>query len=305
MPLPINIPVLHLLVSLCLLTPLLTVAFTAKAPAINLNDRFKATCPVDLSVISQFDPRLLENSDDEDCTWVAVFRSSNNLPSVLIKDDFLNAMRIATTVQTDSTTTEIDDSAISDQIEKTDAKSNVDDQSVGVKAQTPVAVGRLSRSRDFPDAFKIDKLQCSLKKEDTNESCDGNSEHLEAISICVDELILHHLKEGRLFDNGTQDGAIRMKGTIHQDRLLENRGFVEVQTLSRDMATHISNLDLATTKYAERVVDTVSKCPGARDRALKILNYLGKQEPVISVAKDDDSKDDDEYDPWAGKTIRL
>lgn len=289
---------ISLFLSLYLLAPFSIAAFSAKAPAFNLSDRFKATCPADTSTISQFDPNLVNNKDDGDCTWVSVFRSSNNMPSVLIKDDFLNAMRIATTVQTGSASpvsTEIDNSTISDQIE-----------SQGVKAQTPVAIGRLSRSPDFPDTFVIDNMRCSLKKEDTDESCDGDSEHAEAISICIDELILHHLKEGQLFDDGSNSGAIRMKATLHQTRLLEDRGFKEVQSLSRDMATHISNLDEALFKYSERVVETVSKGPGARDRTLKILNYLGKQDPCTSDDEEGnangnsgDEGGEDEFDPWA------
>lgn len=106
------------------------------------------------------------------------------------------------------------------------------------------------------------------------------------------------------------DGVIRVKATIHQGRLLEDRGFEEVQELSRDMATHVSSLDGSLVKYAERAVETLSKSPGARDRALKILNLLGRQEPKLkkkrgynknSGEKGDngDDDDDDDYDPWA------
>ena len=300
----------------------LVTSFSAKpSAAFNINDRFKATCPAEKFAVSLYDANLAKNDKDEDgdSTWVAVFRTNNNLPSVLIKDDFLNAMRIATTIQTgtsSSSSTALDNSLISSQIETSstspqDTGSNQsENQSEGVKAQTPVAIGRLSRSIDFPDKFVIDNMRCTLKKEDTNDSCDGNSEHAEAISICIDELILHHLREGRSFDGG----AMRMKATIHQGRLLEDRGFGEVKTLSKDMATHVSSLECATTKYSERVVDTVSKGPGARDRALKILNYLGKQDPVSSDdddnesgnENDNNSGNDDDFDPWATmKAINL
>ncbi len=297
---------IFMFISICLLGSMTSEAFSAKSPGFNLSDRFKATCPADISIISQFDPNIINEDGVEDVTWVAVFRSSNNLPSVLVKDDFLNAMRIATTVQTDSTSpvsTEMDDSNISGRIE-TSVKTNYSESGGGVKVRTPVAIGRIAPSPDFPNTFVIDKMQCSLKKEDTNDSCDGNSEHAEAISICIDELILHHLREGRAFDDGSKSGAIRMKATLHQGRLLEERGFKEVQSLSKDMATHYSNLDDAIFKYSERVVETVSKGPGARDRALKILNYLGKQEKVSSDSleeKDGNPGDDEEeeFDPWA------
>lgn len=281
-----------------LLLPILTSeAFSSNAggnPAFTLSNRFKAVCPADSSTIAQFDPNLLKSeSNDSECTWVAIFRSNNNLPSVLIKDDFLNAMRIATSVETDgsSPSTAVNDTSISGQIE------NVNEGAEGVKARAPVAIGRISPSKDFEGQYTIDTLRCSLKKEDTNKACDGESEHAEAISICMDELILYHLEEGRDFD-----GVIRTKATIHQGRLLEDRGFEEVQELSRDMATHISSLESSVIKYAERAVETVSKSPCARDRALKILNKLGHQNPQSDEKKSagQSKGEDSDYDPWAG-----
>lgn len=269
-------------------------AFSQSA-SFSLSDRFKATCPADKSAIMQFDPSLLNNSDDDSCTWVAIYRSSNNMPSVLIKDDFLNAMRIATSVQTDgnSPSTAMDESSFESQIEN---KSGGDDSGKrsGVQARTPVAVAKLAPSSMFPDKWVIESMRCSLKKEDTNEVCDGGSEHTEAISICIDELLLHHLKEGRSFDKG-----IRTKATIYQGNLLEDRGFEEVTKIEADMATHVSNLDASVIKYAERAVETLSKSPGARDRALKILNYLGKQEPVEEEPAQCNDGEDTDNDPWA------
>ena len=281
-------------------------AFSAGSnkPAFTLSDRFKATCPADISTISQFDPSLVNSANnqesDEQNTWVAIYRSSNNLPSVLIQDDFLNAMRIATSIQTDgasaSPSTAMDSSSLTSQIETSNKKQSPS----GIMARTPVAVAKICPS-DFSGKWVIENMRCSLIKEDTNDSCDGNSEHSEAISICIDELILYHLKEGREFD-----GAIRTKATIHQGKLLDERGFKEVEELSRDMATHISSLDSSLMKYAERAVETLSKSPGARDRALKILNYLGRQDPKSEEeknAEDDSNSDGDDYDPWATATI--
>lgn len=258
-------------------------------------------------------------------TWVAIYRSSNNLPSVLIKDEFRNAMRIATSIQTDvdlsssssttttsSSSTSMNDLFLSSQIEtscreKSKKISSGNESSKGIKAQTPVAVAKLSPSFEFQGCWVMEHMRCSLRKEDINDACDGNSEHAEAISICIDELILHHLQMGRKFD----DGVIRAKATIHQGRLLEDRGFEEVQELSRDMATHVSSLDASLIKYAERAVETLSKSPGARDRALKILNLLGRQEPSSRMKKKrggqeqsntsrgSNDGDDDGYDPWA------
>jgi hypothetical protein len=204
-------------------------------------------------------------------------------------------MRIATSVQTDgnSPSTAMDESSFESQIEN---KSGGDDSGKrsGVQARTPVAVAKLAPSSMFPDKWVIESMRCSLKKEDTNEVCDGGSEHTEAISICIDELLLHHLKEGRSFDKG-----IRTKATIYQGNLLEDRGFEEVKKLESDMATHVSNLDASVIKYAERAVETLSKSPGARDRALKILNYLGKQEPVEEEPAQCNDGEDTDNDPWA------
>ena len=129
----------------CLLAPITFIdAFAGKgfgkeannSPTYTLSDRFRVSCPADISSISQYDPSLIEsldqtntNDDDDDTVWAAVYRSSNNLPSVLIKDDFMNAMRIATTVQgipnndtnnnNDITkSTQIDDGSINSQINK-------------------------------------------------------------------------------------------------------------------------------------------------------------------------------------------
>ena len=47
-------------------------------------DRFKSVCPADPVTIKQFDSTLIgddtDGSSDNDDTWVAVYRSKNNLP---------------------------------------------------------------------------------------------------------------------------------------------------------------------------------------------------------------------------------
>jgi len=286
---------------------------SSQQPAFMLSDRFKATCPAELGSIYEFDPNLVqrissddnENDESNDVTWVAVFRSSNNLPSVLIKDDFLNAMRIATTVQTDAATTS---NKPNDKIEVSSSESSAGGPTTtdengtittttGVKTPKPVAIAKLSPSTIIPNRWIIESMRCNLKKEDTDSTCDGQSEHTEALSICIDELILHHLNSGRGFN-----GAIRTKATLVSGILLEERGFEEVTELRKDMATHVSCLDGSMERYAERVVTTAAKSSGSRDRALEILSCLGRLDRVEEEERfqeDDDSDEDDEIDPWA------
>ena len=140
-------------------------------------------------------------------------------------------------------------------------------------------------------------MRCSLKKENTDDSCDGNSEHAEAIGVCIDELILYYLRQGL----GEFHGSIRCKATLVSGKLLEERGFQEVTQLSKDMATHISDSRLCMEKYAERSVATVARSPGARDRSLQILSFLGRldEDKCSELSKKDDDTNDEEYDPWA------
>lgn len=281
-----------------------------KDASFTLFDRFQAKVPADLLSIRKFDPRLISENDEDDgqATWVAVYRSSNNLPSVLVRDEFLDAMRVATTVQTDSSASMIlEKKSISDSFEKNSSStSNNDNEGEidGISAssvKTPVAIAKLVPSKVFQNRWVIEAMRCSLKKEDTNDACDGGSEHVEALSVCLDELIIHHLQEGQYFG----EGGIRCKGTLVSSKLLEDRGFVEVTSLEKDMATHLSSFDGAMKAFADRAVTTVSKNPGARDRALKILSLLGRsnenqdsEENQKEESINDDSGDDDEYDPW-------
>eukprot|EP00560_Eucampia_antarctica_P008635 CAMPEP_0197825994 /NCGR_PEP_ID=MMETSP1437-20131217/3011_1 /TAXON_ID=49252 ORGANISM="Eucampia antarctica, Strain CCMP1452" /NCGR_SAMPLE_ID=MMETSP1437 /ASSEMBLY_ACC=CAM_ASM_001096 /LENGTH=346 /DNA_ID=CAMNT_0043426231 /DNA_START=17 /DNA_END=1057 /DNA_ORIENTATION=+ len=269
-----------------------------------LFDRFQATSPADLLSIRKFDPRLAPVEDDKDsdeeddgATWVAVYRSSNNLPSVLIKDDFLNAMRVATTVPTDASSPSsiIEKKSISSSIETSTSSTS----SSLLSVRTPVAVAKLVRSDLYENRWVIESMRCNLKKEDTDAACDGGSEHVEALCVCLDELIMHHLQEGHYLG----EGAIRCKGTLVSSQLLEDRGFGEVTKLEKDMATHLSSFKGAMKHYADRAVTTVSKNPGARDRALKILSLLGrsdeKETPPTNTNNDnDEDNDDDDDDPW-------
>ena len=272
-------------------------------------DRFRAECPAPAASVALFDPSLakdVKNSKEDDAAFVAVYRSSNNLPSVIMRDDFLNSMRIATTVDPEGIETGAVTSkdGTSDDIEEGVGK--------GVAAQTPVAVARLRPSPDFPGSYVIDDMRCSLKKENTNEECDGGSEHTEALGVCIDELIMHRL---RLVSKGDgaeaffDGGAIRAKATLVSGPLLAERGFQEIDEfpLPADMCTHVSNLDSSMARYADRVVS--AKNVGTRERALKILSMIGsidrEQERKAATMKkkegessnDDDGGDD--YDPWA------
>jgi hypothetical protein len=89
-----------------------------------------------------------DNDESQQGTWVAVFRSNNNMPSVLIKDDFLNAMRIATNVQGNDLentgsgddafqSTTVASSSIPGQIETSTGTDSKNGESSGVKARTP------------------------------------------------------------------------------------------------------------------------------------------------------------------------
>ena len=301
------------------LFPLLRIhAFSTPIPTSKgYYDRFRATCPSDTNCIHQFNPTLLKDIEDtnDDVTWVAVYRSSNNLPSVFLKDDFLNAMDIATSTAIMGGKGFDKSKSNKSKIETKEGKDIIGENTgkEGVVANTPVAVGRL---RPAGKKWIIDNLRCSLKKEDTNELCEGGSEHTEALSICIDELILAHLtRQNQLQEDDERnelnlfEDALRCKATLVAAPLFEARGFSEVKTLSKDMATHTSTLDASMERYASRVADignkdVVAKSPGARDRALQILSLLGKldseREKQSASNLKDASEDEEEYDPFAG-----
>ena len=312
-------------------------------------DRFRAECPASPASIALFDPSLVRPAADGDGqdeagggeTFVAVYRSANNLPSVIMRDELFASMRIATTTTTTCTTVSEPTEGIETKASNGGGSStrssgidtNDDDDnagcaaqgSSGVEAPVPLAVGRLRPSPDFEGSFVIDDLRCSLKKEDTNPDCDGGSEHTEALGVCIDELILHRLRLATAGNGATtaaapagsgasfDGGALRCKATLVSSPLLCDRGFEEIDEfpLPSDMATHVSGLDSCMERYADRVVGAGAKNIGARERALRILSYLGQlnreEEKKAKKKQQEEEKGnesgDDEYDPWANVNL--
>ncbi|CAJ1936087.1 unnamed protein product [Cylindrotheca closterium] len=266
-------------------------------------DRFTATCPTDESCIRQFDFNLMDADGNgiwaNIGTWAAVYRSNNNKPSLFARDEFFSAMSEATTPNYN------DNSANQSSPDQVDSSKI----STPMALEKPVAVARLIPSPDFEHKWILDCMRCALKKEDLDETCDGGSEYVEALSVCVDSLLLHHLKENT--KTGTVfEGSIRTKATLHSSKILEERGFTPVQKLSTDMATHISHYDDCLKNYALRTAST-NLSPEARDRALQIVSLLGKlDEELERKAKENDSADgnsdeDDDYDPWANISMQI
>ena len=105
-------------------------------------------------------------------------------------------------------------------------------------------------------------MRCILKKENIDEDCDGGSEHVEAIGVCIDELVLAYLRRyleseesgagGEEKDRMTFHRGIHFRGTLVSGQLLDSRGFLEVTELSLDMHSHESDFDGALAKYADR-----------------------------------------------------
>ena len=116
------------------------------------------------------------------------------------------------------------------------------------------------------------------------------------------------------------DGGIRFRGTLVSGRLLDSRGFHKVGKLSADMHSHESDYNGALDRYSERSTSRdVTKYPGARDRALRIVSYIGrmdreedkrrsssgrarvekKRNGDAAAAGDDDGEGDSDFDPWA------
>ena len=106
------------------------------------------------------------------------------------------------------------------------------------------------------------------------------------------------------------DGGIRFR---------DSRGFHEVGELSADMHLHESDYNGALDRYSERPTSRDdTKYPGARDRALRIVSYIGrmdreedkrrsssgrarveKKRNGDAAAGDDDGEGDSDFDPWA------
>ena len=267
-------------------------------------DRFTAICPAAPETISKFDSSLINGDDrsSDNDTWVAVYRSKNNLPSVFVRDSFFDAMAIATTAQDGDSQTLVSST-------KQEGAGVI--SSGNLQSEKPVAVARLAASKDGEKVSIIDSMRCTLKKENTNPDCDGGSEHCEAIGVCIDELVISYLQsllEAESTAVGDEDtlhfdGGIRFRGTLFSGKLLEARGFREATQLSADMHSHESDFDGALTSYAERSTSTdVSKSHGARDRSLKIVSLLSKldrDEDKKVEAEEEDNEEDSDYDPWA------
>ena len=262
-------------------------------------DRFRASCPEDANAIRKFDASLMtEGKDATEDVWVAVYRSNNNLPNVFVRDAFFDAMKTSTTVQEGDATTLVSASS-------TSVGGGFIVSAGADAAAKPVAVARLTKSKDSNDVSMIDSMRCTLKKEDTNQDCDGGSEHAEAIGICIDELVLYFLQNCVVTESKDSkvkfDGGIRFKGTLVSGKLLEERGFREISVLSSDMHSHESDYLGALMKYAERSASKdIAKNPGSRDRALKIASYLGIVDREDELNNDKGQADDSEsdFDPW-------
>lgn len=154
---------------------------------IALNDRFRSICPADLNSIRQFESSLVTDGIDGDCrdhVWVAVFRSFNNKPSVLVKDEFLRAMN-ATTSNALNTSVHAA-SSISDPSIEGPVLSRTD-----LASSSPVAVARLRPvySDEDDSYYVLDSMRCVLEKENIDSTCDGGSEHTEALATAIDTLI--------------------------------------------------------------------------------------------------------------------
>ena len=250
-----------------------------EAASFTLFDRFRPSCPATSESIRQYDPSL---DITEDSVWVAVYRSSNNSPSVLIRDEFAQAMRSATGAFNSNN----NDAGATEGLESP------------LQAKAPVAVARLRPAEDQENLYVMDCMRCMLKKEKRDPACDGGSEHCEALAVAIDALLQHHLA-----NEGSFEGAIRTKATLTSGPLLEDRGFVEVTTLQRDMASHTSSLDACMEKYAQRSVSTdTAKSPGSRQRALEIVSLLGRldREQEMKENSERQGDDDEPVDPLAG-----
>ena len=251
-------------------------------------DRFQAVCFVDTAaqrdMLDAFDPTLVELGDNRGTNtevWVAVYRSNNNQPSVLVREEFFRAMQDATNDATTAEDTEETTehttqnvATVSPSMTNTAASFLQDTipSFLEVPQMTPVAVARLvpqSQSLETdvttPPTYVLDQLRCSLKKETMDVQCDGGSEFLEALSCAVDTLVLRHLQHLLLTEeeeaqkdssgnNVVFEGTLRTKASLFNAKLFEHRGFRPVDTLAHDMATHVSNYEACLASYAERAI---------------------------------------------------
>jgi hypothetical protein len=283
-----------------------------KAELSTLFDRFRPTCPASGGDVRRFHPDLIPRDAGADGgdgapIWAAVYRTTNNQPSVLVRDEFLQAMRSATgAIHPPSGTTDGNNSPL----------MIVSSQSAG-ESSSPVAVARLRKGDDDRDgqeqqeSYILDSMRCILKKEDMDSGCDGGSEYTEAIATAIDSLLLYYLTSASSKspnERASFEGVIRTKATLMSSKILEERGFREVQELHRDMATHVSSLDDCLACYATRSVSHALS-PGARQRAVAIVSHLGRidrtadhaqAQKTINARNSANQRNDDDYDPWAG-----
>jgi hypothetical protein len=269
-------------------------------------DRFRSTCPADLSSISQFESSLVTETvvgDRRNNVWVAVFRSVNNKPSVLLKDEFLHAMNAATS------------NALNASIHSASSKSGlyIERSNLSppdVASSSPVAVARLRpvQADEDDSHFVLDCIRCVLEKENMDSTCDGGSEHTEALATAIDSLLQHYLDNLAADDSKVPrfDGMIRTKATIFSAPLLEERGFRPVTELQKDMITHVSSLDDCLERYAMRSISTSNKGPGAQQRAVDIVSKLGCIDRAADLARakrvvQKKSNDEDNFNPWESR----
>jgi hypothetical protein len=236
-----------------------------------------------------------------ECYWVAIHRSAptrdyTTMPTTNLRDEFWNAMRSATDHQPPAVMM---------------GNAAAEDDAGDGGAAAPVAVARLYRppTSKTADHFLLDCMRCVLKKEETDANCEGSSEHAEALCVAIDTLLEYYLET---LQPNQFEGAIRTKATLVAAPLLESRGFVPVQTLRPDMASHVSSLDQCMSWYAERAVATANTVtPGARRRAINIVSRLSRIDRAADLrerqrldAQNDNSSssdgNDDDDDPWQG-----
>jgi hypothetical protein len=254
-------------------------------------DRFRTVCPAGIGCIRQFEPALIDSAEPTD-VYVAVYRSNNNKPSVLVKDEFLRAMRSAT-------------DSFSPSLSSTDSSIQSAFSPTTISTDAPVAVARLRPATG--SVYILDSMHCLLEKEKTDESCDGGSEHTEALATAIDALLLHYLLNIMTTAKSGFDGTILAKATLTSAPLLEERGFREVTQLTRDMVTHESSLDECLERYAAKSISASTKSPATRQRAIDIVSYLGRIDRDADLERSqrrsqvEESSDDQagERNPWA------
>jgi len=304
-------------------------------------DRFYADNYADWTRIQQFDPsiaqQLLKSSEDP-TIWVAVYRNpefknddetgKDTKPSVFVREDFLQAMKTATEEKVESTISPSLTASTLTWADQLQVPLSADDESSLTVNDTPMAIARLCPSKDengdsHSATWILDSLRCSLPKENTNPDCDGGSEYLEALGVAVDAVLIRIFEqsEGYQKTNDEKDdapgvflGSIRVKSTLFSRTVLEGRGFVPVDSLSKDMATHFFSREACLDMYTIRsLLDEDSLTSQARSRTQSIISSLRNQldylqtnppdaatKPATNDDVDNDRDDNVEIDPWAG-----